>query len=99
MNGPDRILVRAHAARDDNPAILRDCFANRFQAFRLGAVQKPTGVHNDHIRPIVGGGEVVAFGTQARQDPLGIHQRLGTAQTDKPDFTGGCFGRVAHGGG
>ncbi|MNR63609.1 hypothetical protein D3C85_1859780 [compost metagenome] len=49
-----------------------------------GFVDEAAGVHHDQIGIVIGTADRVAFGAQLGQDLLGIHQRLRTAQADKP---------------
>ena len=59
---------------------------DRTKRFLLGAVEEATGVDDDDIGAIVLAREFIAFSAQPRDDPLGIHQRLGASQRNKADF-------------
>ena len=81
-------FFHTHAARDNNPAIFCQCFANGFQRLGLGAVDESTGIDYDNVGVVVVGRDGVAFGSQLRKNTFGIYQRLGAAQADKTDFGG-----------
>src|ERR1700745_3990649 len=53
---------------------------------RQGAVEDPAGVHDDEVRALMLARELIALGAQARDDALGIDQRLGAAERYKADF-------------
>ena len=76
----DRLRFRAHATRHDHAPVLRHRRADRLQRLLLGAVQEAAGVDDDGVSPGMAPGELVALRAQLRQDPLGIHQRLRTAE-------------------
>jgi len=52
----------------------------------LGAVEKAAGVDDDDVGAIVLTRQLIALRAQPRDDPLGIHQRLGASQRNKADF-------------
>ena len=56
MHGADRGLVFTHTAGDHDTPVFRQSLPNRFQGFRLGAVQEAAGIDHDHIRPFIGRG-------------------------------------------
>jgi len=82
----DLLGFRAHAAGNDDLAVLGHGLADSGERFLLGTVQEPAGVDDDDVGAIMLAGEFVAFGPQAGDDPLGIHQRLGTPKRNKADF-------------
>jgi len=46
---PLRIVSGAHATRDDNAPVFRQCFADGIERFLLGAIDKSSCVHDDQI--------------------------------------------------
>jgi hypothetical protein len=89
IGGFDLLGLGAHAAGDDDLAVLRHGFADGAQRLRLGAVEEAAGVDDDDVGAVVLAGEFVTFGPQARDDALGIHQGLRASQRDKGDFRRG----------
>ena len=87
----DALVLDAEAAGDDHAAIFGHGLADGFEAFGLRAIEKSTGVYHHDIGAVIAWGNRVALGAQARQNPLGIHQRLRAAKADKADF-GRCLG-------
>ncbi len=79
----DLFRLGAHAAGDDDLAVLRQRRADRFERLRLRGLQKPAGVDDREIGARMGARELVALGAQSRDDALGIDQRLGAAEGDK----------------
>ncbi len=78
--GADQVGLAAHAAGDDDLAVLRQGLADGVEAFFLGAVEEAAGIDDDDIGAGIVGGRRIAFALQARQDALGIDQGLGTAE-------------------
>jgi hypothetical protein len=78
----DDVALRplAKAARDDDLAVLGQRLADGPERLLHGGVDEAAGVDQDHVGLVVAGHGLVALGPQLREDPLGIHQRLGTAQ-------------------
>jgi len=93
----DDIGFLAHAAGDDDPAVLGNRFADRFQAFGLGAVEEAAGVDQHHVRARIIGGHVVAVGAQLGHDPLAVDQILGTAERNQAHAGRPRNGRGFHG--
>ena len=81
----DRLRLGAHAAGDDDLAILLQRRADRLQRLGLGAVQKAAGVHDHDIGPRMGARKLIAFGAQARENALAVDERLGAAERDEGD--------------
>ncbi len=81
------------AGHDDSP-IFRQCFSDSVQRLLDGRFDEAAGIHHHHVRPPIISHHVVPFGPDLRQDPFGIHQRLGTAQRDKTDARYGRSGRL-----
>ncbi len=79
----DRLGLGAHAAGDDDLAVLRQRLADRRERFRLRAVEEPAGVDDGEVGAVVLAGELVALRAQPRDDALGIDQRLGAAERDE----------------
>ena len=84
----DHVGFLAHAAGDDDAAVLGDGFADRLEALVLGAVEEAAGVDQHHVRAGIIGRHVVAVGAQLGHDPLAVDQGLGTAERDQPDARG-----------
>ena len=85
---PDVILIDL-----ENPS--RDVLEQMFQVSR--AVRRPIAMFVDQsdaasiqasvdAGAVMLAGQLIALGAQARDNALGIHQRLGTSQRDKADF-------------
>jgi hypothetical protein len=97
----DFLRFRTHAAGHDHLAILLEGLPNGCKRFRLGAVKKPAGVDEDHIRAAMVASELVAFRAEPRDDALAVDQRLGAAKRDEAHLGGGgirneisgCHGR------
>ncbi len=93
VRGADAAFLDAHAAGDDDAAVLGHRLADGVQAFGLGAVEEAAGVDDDDVGALVIGGDLIAFGAQARDDALAIDQRLRAAERDEANL------RCAGGGG
>ena len=76
----DRAFFNAHAAGDDDAAVLCDGFANGVQRFSLGGIDKTAGIDHHHVSVFVGGYHLITFGAQLSQDALGIDQCLRAAE-------------------
>ena len=83
--GADDLGLLAHAAGDDDAAVLGDRLADRLQAFLLGAVEEAAGVDQHDVGAAIVGRHLVAVGPQPRQDTLAVDQVLGTAERDHAD--------------
>ena len=85
----------AHAAGHDYLAILGKGLADRGERFRLRAVEEAARIDDREISAGVRAGQFISLGTQARDDPLAVDQRLRTAERDEayfrraPDCRGG----------
>ncbi len=77
MDVADRVLFHAHAAGDDDLAVLGDGFADHFQGLGLGAVDETAGVDHHDVGVFVGRNDLIAFHAQLGEDALGVDQRLG----------------------
>src|SRR5690606_23103186 len=75
-----------HTARNDDLAVLGHGLANGAERLRLGGIKKAAGVDDDDVRTRVGLGQLIAFSPQARDDALGIDERLRTAEGNKTDL-------------
>ena len=84
----DDVGFLAHAAGDDDAAVLGDRFADRFEALFLGGIEEAAGVDQHHVGAGIVGRHVVAVGAQLGHDPLAVDQGLGTAERDQPDARG-----------
>ena len=85
----DLLGFGAHAAGDDDLAVLGHGLADGAERFLLGAVEEAAGVDDDDIGAVMLARQLIAFRAQPRDDALGIHQRLGASQGDKADFRRG----------
>ena len=86
MGGADAVGLDPEAAGDDDPAVLRQGFADRRERFFLGAVQKAAGIDHHRIGALVAGRQLITFGSELGDDALGIDQGLGAAQADEADL-------------
>ena len=82
----DLLGLGAHAAGDDDLAVLGHGIADRRERFLLGAVEEAAGVDDDDIGAVMLARELIALGAQPRNDALGIHQGLGASQRHKTDL-------------
>ena len=94
IGGLDLLRFRAHAAGDDDLAVLGHGVADRAERFLLGAVEEAAGVDDDDVGAVMLARELIAFRAQARDDALGIHQRLGASKRNKADFGRGGLRHV-----
>src|ERR1700761_9252766 len=92
MNGRNLLRLRAHAAGDDDLAVLGHGVADGRERFLLGAVEEPAGVDDDDIGAVMLARELITLRPQARDDALGIHQGLGATERNKADFRRGGLG-------
>ena len=83
--GADLLGLRAHAAGDDHLAVLAQRRADGLQRLALGGIEEAAGVHDDRVGARMRLGEFVPLRPQARDDALGIHERLGAAEGDEGD--------------
>ena len=81
----DDVGLGTEAAGDDHLAVFRQRFANRFERFLHRSVDEAAGVDHHHIGIVVAADDAVTFGTQLRQNALGIDGRLGAAERDETD--------------
>ncbi|MNF92461.1 hypothetical protein D3C84_751070 [compost metagenome] len=72
----DRAFFHAHAAGDDDLAVLGQGLADHFEGFGLGAVDETAGVDHHHVGVLVGRHHVVTFHAQLGEDAFGIDQGL-----------------------
>ncbi|SUH16686.1 Uncharacterised protein [Salmonella enterica subsp. enterica] len=61
-------------------------FANGFQRLLYRAVNKATGINDNHIRIVIAWHNVIAFGTQLSQDAFRINEVFGQPRETKPIF-------------
>ncbi|EPF15841.1 hypothetical protein HMPREF0201_03016 [Cedecea davisae DSM 4568] len=94
MHFTDLIYLCTQAAGDDHFSVFVQGFANRFQRFLHGAVDKTAGVDDNHIGVVIAWHHVVAFGTQFGQDTFGVHEVFRAAEGDKADTR--LVGYIAH---
>ncbi len=82
----DFLRLRPQAARDDHPAVLGQRLADRIERLVHRRIDEAAGVHHHEIRRAVACRHLIAFGAQARENALGVDERLGAAQADKAHF-------------
>ena len=85
----DDVGLAAHAAGDDDAAVLGNRLADRLEAFLLGAVEEAAGVDQHDVGAGIVGRHVVAVGAQPGHDPLAVDQSLGTAERNQAHAGGG----------
>jgi hypothetical protein len=90
----DLLGLRAHAACDDDLAVLGERGADRIERFCLRAFEEAAGVHDRQISALVLSRELVSLRAQPRDDAFGIDQRLRAAERDETDLGGA---RIGHG--
>ena len=76
----DLLGLRAEAAGHDDASVPGERLTDRVERFVHGLVDEAAGVDDDEVRRVVRRRDLVAFGTQLREDALGVHQRLGAAE-------------------
>jgi hypothetical protein len=84
--GADDVGLIAHAAGDDDTAILGHCLADRLQAFFLRRVEKAARIHEDDVGAGIVGRQAIAVGAQLGQNPFAVDKRLGAAERNHADF-------------
>jgi len=107
MRFGDVLGLGAHAAGDDDLAVLVQRLPDGIERLRLGGIEKTAGVDDDQIRALVLARQLIALGAQPRDDAFGIDQRLGAAERDEAHLgrgravgiRGGFCGGVEHAGG
>ncbi len=60
----DLLGLRAHAAGDDDLAVLGHCLADGAERFLLGAVEEPAGVDDHEIGTVMLARELIPLGAQ-----------------------------------
>lgn len=83
MHVADDRFFHAHAAGDDDFAVLGQGLSDRVQRLGLGAIDETTGIDDHHVGIVVFGRDLIALGAQLREGALGIRERFRTAQADK----------------
>jgi hypothetical protein len=81
----DALGPGAQAAGDQHLAVSRHRLADGLEGLVHGLVDEATGVHDHQVGILVGLDRLVALRAQARQEALGVHERLGAAQADESD--------------
>ncbi len=81
----DQFRRRAHAAGDDDLAVFLQRRADRAQRLVARRIQEAAGVDDDQVGAVVLARDLVALGAQAREDALGIDERLRATETDETD--------------
>jgi len=84
----DALGLRPETARDDDATVLLQRLADRLERFIHGGVDEAAGIDHDQVGGRVRRGHLIALGAQPREDALGVHERLGTAETDESDSRG-----------
>ncbi len=91
----DEVRGRAHAAGDDDLAVLLQRRADGAQRFLAGRIEEAAGVDHDQVGTVVLAGDLVAFRAQPRDDALRIDERLRASEADEADagsWHRGCSG-------
>src|SRR5262245_12304624 len=86
MSLPDDIALRSEATGDDDLAVLRERFADGVERFLDRFIDEAASVDDDEIGVLVTGSNEIPFGTQLRQDPFRIDQRLRATEGDETDL-------------
>ena len=81
----------AHAAGDDDLAVLGHGRADRRQRFLLGAIQEAAGVDDHDVGAVMFAGQLIALRPKPGDDALGIDQRLWTSERNKADLGRGTL--------
>ena len=79
----DLLGLGAHAAGDDDLAVFGHRLADGVEALGLGAVEETAGVDDDDVGAVMPPGDLVAFRSQMRDDPLAVDQGLRAAEADE----------------
>ena len=82
----DLFGLGAHAAGDDDLAVLGHRLADGVKRLGLGAVEEAAGVDDHDVGAVVLARQLVAFRAQLRDDALGIDQRLRAAERHEGDL-------------
>src|SRR6185437_1170314 len=99
MRLADQAFLDPQAPGDDHLAVLGDRFADRIEAFLLGAVEKAAGVDEHDVGALVVARKRIALRAERGQDAFGIDKGLGAAEADQADFGLGARVRLGHGAG
>ena len=86
----DRVGLGAHAAGDDDAAVLVHRLADRGERFLFCAVEKAAGVDDDRVGAGVAARKLIALGAQPRKDALAVDERLRAAERDEGDARRGA---------
>ena len=70
--GADHLGLLAHAAGDDDAAVLGNRLADRLQAFLLGGIEEAAGVDQHDVGAGVIGGHLIAVGAQLGEDAFAV---------------------------
>ena len=76
MPREDFLGLRAEAAGDDHLAVLGQRFADGLERLVHRGIDEPAGVHDDEVGGAIARRNFVSLRAQAREDALGIDQRL-----------------------
>ncbi|SQC91291.1 Uncharacterised protein [Cedecea neteri] len=90
----DLIFFCTQATGDNHLTVFVQRFADGFQRFLYGAVDKAAGVDDNHVGVVIAWHHVITFGAQFSQDAFGVHEVFRAAEGDKPDT--GLLGYIAH---
>ena len=83
----DQSRLSAHATGHDHGTARGLRLSDGVEAFLTRRVEESAGVHDDGVGVRIVANRLISLTTKPCQDPLGIHQRLGAAQTDHTDRT------------
>ncbi len=96
----DHLRFLAHAAGDDDAAILRDRLTDGFEALLLGGIEETAGVDEHDVGTGIVGGHGIAIRAELGQDAFAVHKVLRTAERNHADLGRGgeyrCHESAAH---
>ena len=87
----DQLLLDAQAAGNDDATVFVKGFADGFERFLLGTVEKAAGIDQHDIGAGIVAAEGVALRAQGGHDAFAVDEGLGAAEADEADFR-----RLAH---
>src|SRR4029077_10372189 len=96
MYGRDLLRLGAHAAGDDDLAVLGHGGADGGERFRLRAVEKAAGIDDDEIGAGMVARQLITLRPQPGDDALGIDQCLRAAERNEGNAGGGGGGGAVH---
>ena len=79
MRGLHDTFARTQATRDDDLAVFTQGLADGIQRFLHGRVNEAAGIHHDQISVGIITHDLIALGTQARENAFTINRGFGAA--------------------